>query len=100
MELSAQLEERGLHLDLAWLPRDANVDADRLADGDYGTFDPELRVGKDLDDVPFLVLHDLLREGLAWHEALLRRRAAAGSSKPLGRPGAAKRPKLREREPW
>ena len=53
MELAALLEDRGLHLDLAWIPRGANVDADRLADGDYGDFSPDLRVGADLADVPF-----------------------------------------------
>ena len=100
MELAALLEDRGLHLDLAWIPRGANVDADRLADGDYGDFSPDLRVGADLADVPFLVLTDLLREGLHWHETLLKRRVAEGPHQPLARPGAPKRPKLREREPW
>ena len=100
MELAAQLEERSLHLDLAWIPRAANVDADRLTDGDYGSFTPELRVGKELSDVPFLVLEELLTEGLAWHQSLQQGQPAAAAAPFSAGPPGPKRAKLREREPW
>ena len=100
MELAALLEERSLHLDLAWIPRSANSEADRLADGDYENFQPELRVGRELSDVPFVVLPGLLEEGLAWHESLLRRQVADRGAQPVARPPGPKRLRLREREPW
>ena len=65
-----------------------------------GSFAPELRIGKELSDVPFLVLEELLAEGLAWHESLQQGQPAAAAA-PFSRgPPGPKRAKLREREPW
>ena len=105
MELAAQCEQRGISLDLDWVPRGMNKEADRLADGDSTGFTPELRVGATLSEVPFLVLQDLLRTGLECfsrgsEDAL----TPAGSGEaPRAAPGVAKRGRrrpLREREPW
>ena len=116
MELAAQLEARSATMELLWIPRDQNSEADRLADSDFGGFTPSLRVAADLADVRFLVLHDLLEAGQAWHDdAAERGRAGRGSgAKRPGGEGVAhaqpgrfvlgvrgpKRQKLREREPW
>ena len=48
MELSAQLEARGAGLFFEWIPRDANREADGLADGRWSAFSESLRVHADL----------------------------------------------------
>ena len=118
MELAAQLEARSATMELLWIPRDQNSEADRLADSDIGGFSPSLRVAASLDDVRFLVLPDLVQAGLHWYEEAVakhrrdrspsdRRRSAEGAagSRPLPQQAVQgvrgpKRPKLREREPW
>ena len=63
MELAAQLEAKGLWLDLKWTPREQNVHADALTNGRWERFDASLRVASDFSEVSFLVLPALLRAG-------------------------------------
>ena len=98
MELAAQLEERGLELDLAWTPRDLNAEADRLADGDYSGFSANMRRGGSLSEVPWLVLPGLLRMGGAFYEAAGVRQEHARPSGQKKRTLAGER--LKDREPW
>ena len=105
MELAAQLESRSADLELFWVPRDVNKEADRLAEGDYASFDTSLRVGGDATSLPFLVLPALMSAGLTWHgEAAARASAAPGAARPSR--GAGPRPPwprgqaFKEREPW
>jgi len=98
MELAAQLERRNLDLELEWIPRGANAEADKLADGCTQGFSTELRRGTTLDALPWLVLPGLLEAGAAFHAASSRPPASGPDS-------AAKRPRLagdrlRDREPW
>ena len=100
MELAAQLEARGAELFLDWIPRDANREADALADGRGEGFDPALRVSTDLRDVRWLVLNDLLDAGARFFREAA---ASTGSGKSSGRGGGVagrKRKKLKERDPW
>ena len=97
MELAAQLEERGLELDLAWAPRDQNAEADRLADGKYDGFSEGLRRGGRLSDIPWLALPGLLRTGGAFYDAAGARRADAP---PSGQRKRLAGDRLRDREPW
>ena len=97
IELVAQLEARGAELSLDWIPRDANREADALADGEG--FDPALRVSTDLRDVRWLVLNDLLDAGARFFREAA---ASSGSAKPSGGGGrfaGRKRKKLKERDP-
>ena len=55
MELAAQLESRGAELNLEWIPRATNAEADRLADGDSRGFSPSLRVKATMADVKWLM---------------------------------------------
>ena len=100
MELAAQLEERRAELFLGWIPRDVNREADRLADGVWEGFDTKLRVHCSLGEVRWLVLPKLLAAGRDFYAQ--RQKVARAKEKPrgAGMPGAAKRQKLREREPW
>ena len=63
MELAAQLERRGLDLELEWLPRDANKEADALSNLLFDEFDAGHRISVSLADLPWLVLPDLLKQG-------------------------------------
>ena len=95
MELAAQLEARGVELMLDWIPRDVNAEADRLADGNSVGFRDRNRVGKDIREVPWLILPELLREGEAFYRDGPGRAAPAPAA-----PRAPGRKRLREREPW
>ena len=68
MELPAQLEARGAELFLGWVPRGANKEADRLADGCWARLDLALRVHTNLQEVRWLVLDDLLAPGQRCYE--------------------------------
>ena len=47
-EFAAQLKSRHAELDLAWVPRDQNEEADALTNGDYSAFNPSLRIDIDV----------------------------------------------------
>ena len=105
MELAAQLEARSAVLELSWVPRGVNGEADRLAEGDYAGFDLNQRVGTDLAALPFAVLPALMDAGLRWHQAAAARASAgSGPSLPAGPSGASagrpRRQPFKEREPW
>lgn len=63
MELSEQLEARQSWLDLAWVPRQQNLEADALTNGDFDAFSPSLRIEVDLKSLPWVVLPEMLEAG-------------------------------------
>ena len=68
MELAAQLDARSLRLDAAWVPREFNQEADDLSNGVLDGFDPRRRVGgESFEQVPFLVLNEFMKQGLAFY---------------------------------
>ena len=104
MKLAAQLEARGAQLTLEWAPRELNQEADDLTHGEFGCFDPGLRITKPWEDLPWLVLPQLMAEAQAFYAdlAALRKRAGQGGAAAADR---RKRPandptRLRHREPW
>ena len=100
MELSAQLEKRGLDLELAWIPRDKNAEADALADGIVEGFSPCMRVGGDgIKSIPWLVLPELLAAGQGFHDARHKRVHPGPLPDHAARPRLAG-DRLRDREPW
>ena len=97
MELAAQQEVRGLELGLEWAPREMNAEADALADGRVDGFDPRLRVGSSLAEIPWLALPELLNAGETFYKSLGKRPL----DMPQGKPAKAlARQRLRDREPW
>ena len=60
MEASAQMEARGVTLELNWVPREANEEADALSNFVFGGFRDENRVAMDMTNLPFLVMPELL----------------------------------------
>jgi hypothetical protein len=61
LEIAEQLEKFNCYLDLAWVPRLQNEEADALTNGDYHMFSAELQVKVNLDTLPFVRLPLLLK---------------------------------------
>ena len=105
MELACQLGLRRACLHARWIPRLQNEEAD-VTNMDFHHFDPKLRINVDLNELGFIVMDDLFREGDAYVEELgelkkaeqdtKRRKVVLGSR---GRP-VRKSPPLREKDPW
>ena len=76
MELACQLERLGLELDLAWAPRNQNVEADALTNSEYQGFDPKKRILKELEEIEFVLLHELLEEAAEMNEELKMARSS------------------------
>ena len=89
------VEGKNCRASAAWAPRELNAEADDLANGRVGAFDPALRQEVDLAKVDWLVLPPLLAAG---QELLELRRAARGAQRGRRRRRAADRPKAVD--PW
>ena len=50
-------------LDMAWVPREQNCEADAITNGDVAWLNPEKEIKVDLQRVPFTLLHELLEKG-------------------------------------
>ena len=99
MELASQLERAGLRLGLRWVPREWNKEADALTNGDLSVFSNSLRVQVDVATMKWLVLPELLSEGLRFQDEVAAVRAELGSGK-RAKKSRMKRVPLRERDPW
>ena len=62
-ELAVQLEARGILLEVCWVPRDQNSEADAITNGHHHWLAARNRIGLDLGSLPFLVLPQLLAMG-------------------------------------
>ena len=104
-ELAAQMRARRLHLDLAWIPRNQNEEADALTNGRLEGFDSNLRMHIDLETVGFLILPKMMAVADALYEDVRARRArtaatTAPPTSPQGTTRKKRRRTLRERDPW
>ena len=61
MELTEWLKDLGVVLDLKWVPRDQNVEADSLSNLDVKDFDDQLRIDVLPEHVPWKIAHSLLK---------------------------------------
>jgi hypothetical protein len=82
MELTAALAKRGLWLNLEWIPRELNVEADALTNLEFGSFDPALRIPVSWSDLPFDTMEALLKEGLLFEAELEARKQLTADTKP------------------
>jgi hypothetical protein len=110
MELAFQLHERGLSLDLKWIPRDDNVEADSLSNFCFDDFLPENRISVDIGNLGFAILPTLMAEGEQMYKDLSERKLANRRAIHASRANAPgdfgrkrKRPpgsKLKNAQPW
>ena len=62
-EMAAELEEKNCLLDLGWVPRDQNQEADAITNDNLGDFRRENEVKVDMAKMEFKVLRELLDLG-------------------------------------
>ena len=104
MEIAAEEEKQNLMLDLHWIPRNQNEEADALTNSNFTDFSELNRIPLNFEKVEWIVLGDMIQAGLSLFgeldaaKAEAAAAASAGSAPALGR-RARKRP-LRETDPW
>ena len=97
MELAAQLQCRGAELDLYWLPRLQNIEADELTNSICHRFAEGNRLRFQLAEFKGLVLGSMLEEGMSLYQDIATCRAAKKARQ------SSKLPKsqaLHARDPW
>ena len=97
LELGCQLQKHRLDLELQWIPRDQNTEADDLTNGRCDDFDPNKRIVVDLATLPFVILPSLLETAGEYEEHIAKAKELKEADT-LKRLPAAKR--LRETDPW
>ena len=102
MELSAQLELRGILLDLNWSRRTENVLADKLSNGFFEDFDPLLRVEVDLKEMNWIILHHLLKWAPKLFEEIQNLKTSNKDTQSVKTKKSKTSPsdRLRIRQPW
>ena len=93
-ELSAQLHGRGLDMNLEWIPREQNSEADALSNLRFEGFRGERRVELDVEKLEWKILPEMMvaAEGLYGEIKVHKRR----NLDQVREPGK----KLKERDPW
>ena len=92
-ELSIQLEARGILIEVNWVPREQNAEADAITNGDFGWLAPENKVDTHMGRLPFKLLPELLAKGEGFY--------AGYEAVNLGaEPGMKDMRSLRVRAPW
>jgi hypothetical protein len=69
-ELATQLEHRDLLLEVAWVPRELNAEADAITNDDVAWLDKNLEVSQPLSEIPFMVLNQMLARGDEFYDGL------------------------------
>ena len=103
MELSVQLELANLCLDLHWVPREQNVEADALTNEEFQDFSEHNRIKVALDDLDFKVIPELMKEAAKLDKEIMVTKEERKRNK-FEKMGVAKKAKitdkLRWKEPW
>lgn len=103
MELACQLERIGLELDLAWAPRNQNVEADALTNSEFQGFNESKRIKKELEEVKFILLHELMQEAAEMNEELKLAKSskeAKGDRPEREEPQRQRKGQTRWQDPW
>ena len=100
-EFAEQLEARRMDLELTWVPRGQNIEADALTNGDFALFDPARRLDVDAGSLPWRVLPKVLASAERLYEEV--QQAKKQRHEQGGRQHGRPRPpsdRLRARDPW
>ena len=107
MEVACQLDRLVIELELGWVPRAQNTEADDLTNERFEAFDIERRICLDFSRLPFLVMDKLMEKaGELDAELKLRRtskeaKRAAMEDGPQGLPARKKKKgEMRWKDPW
>ena len=96
---------RQAELELVWVPRDQNEEADDLTNGEFGRFSMENRILIDLGQVKWLVMEELMVSAEALYKEVkgareLRGATASGLVEKVRRGRRRPDERLRARDPW
>ena len=108
MALSALLARKGWLLDLSWVPRGQNCEADELSNGIFRRFDPAKRIEVDLERLQFILLDKVLTMGESLFQlveeakAERKRQVLQGEipARPTKEAKVSRDMKLRVTDPW
>jgi hypothetical protein len=102
MEIAAMLHQAGEGLDLQWVPRLQNVEADQLTNNDFRGFDPVKRVRVDIAKHPWLVLNGMLMQGRSLYSVIREGRIESCKRKleKVSESFVRSHKSFRERDPW
>ncbi len=100
MELTEQLREQGLDLNLEWQRRDLNKEADALTNEDFRGFDPTKRIHVPPGSLQWLILPEFMESSTRLFEEMQaeKKRNPGGSKAPWPKAKALER--LKARDPW
>ena len=65
MELSVQLKKIDLDLDLGWVPRTQNIEADALTNEEFAGFTPGKRIQVNFEDLQFIIMDKMMGRAAA-----------------------------------
>ena len=97
-ETAVQLETRGILLDVTWVPRELNAEADAITNCNVEWLSPELEIKTKFENLPFMVLKELLTLGEAFQKDLEAVNTEDATVTPHNHVGPA--PLLKVRDPW
>ena len=107
MEVACQLDRLQLELELGWVPRAQNTEADDLTNERFVEFDEAKRIQMDFENLPFMVMGDLLKKAgeldaeLKLHKTSKEAKKSAlessGKEAPLKK---RKKGEMRWKDPW
>ena len=102
MELSVQLQKLGLELELGWIPRGQNEEADALTNKEFGGFDMKKRIEKNFGDLKFEILDELMLKAgeLDAEIKLAKSSKEAKSDRPVDKSLKRKRGETKWKDPW
>ena len=107
MELACQLDLLDVELNLAWVPRSQNCQADDLTNERFEEFNPNHRIEVEFETLPFVVLHRLMdkageldSEMKAFKTSREAKRAAFAGGEVGGQGHKKRKSDLRWRDPW
>ena len=81
IELSEQLRVREAELHLHWIPREDNQEADDLSNLSFKDFNPGNRVHFTLEELPWIVFHDLIKVTGEMYAGIVQMREEAKARK-------------------
>ena len=98
-EFAEQLKARDLELDLEWVPRGQNEEADALTNGEYSSFSSERRIMVKVEDLPFKILPRMVTIADELYADVKARREKAPKDAARAKKAGPK-DRLTVRDPW
>lgn len=105
MEMAEELRSYNSTLELTWLPRESNVEADALTNGDYSGFNLSLRIPADYDKIGWRILPLLQDSALSLYKEISDHKSSATTVSKGGIAAGkfskrSNKNKLKWRDPW